>query len=219
MPPSDVPSNFLEEAPEKQYYFHHYGYKMTFNKECLRVICRASFGVLFRSASIAGRFVGIYITGSIHHANINGVKLVDHNGLFFDDSWRSTFDSLVNSTDLFSTFNKLIRNSTNYKNHSEIPAKVLIAHDNRPTSSLIVKHVLEVIGEVSQSIVVHNYEMSTFPEFVYLIRKANELHRVAENDYLPLLLSKVKLLQQLTGRNIDLAVDTGNEPFKSIWRL
>ncbi|KAL6121102.1 hypothetical protein NUSPORA_02041 [Nucleospora cyclopteri] len=201
---------YISQKMEKKHFYHLYGYKMPFGKECIKVGCRSSLAALTRSASIAGKYVGIYITGSLYSVNINGVKYVDYNGNFFDESWNEMFDSLVNSTEIIATLDKIIRNNTNYRSHKEIQAKILLAIDNRPSSEEIQQRITETLSNLDAEITIHSYGICTFPEFVYLIKKSNMTGELHTNDYLEQLVEKTRELQQLTGNNIYFSVDTGN---------
>lgn len=184
------------------------GYRLN-TEDLNNVICRASLIAYIRSATFAGKYIGLYITASHNPIEYNGVKFVDFNGNMLDESWEIASDELVNCED--SEFNviinKIFRQNSNYSGMSDAIGNVIIGRDTRETGVSLTKNITEVL--TSYRCKVYDYGQVTCPEMHFLIRKCNERNEMVNKKiYLEHLMRQYSKLKKLTGRDLEMGIDT-----------
>ena len=192
----------------------HYGtagYRLN-TPDLNNVICRASIIAYIRSATFAGKYIGLYITASHNPIEYNGVKFVDFNGNMLEESWELGSDELVNCEDSeFNTIiNKLFRQNSNYNNMQDsIYGNVIIGRDTRQSGVTLTQNIKEVLSGYRCN--VFEYDEVTCPEMHYLVRKCNEKNEIVNKTcYIDHLYSNFIELQKITGKNLEISIDTAN---------
>lgn len=197
--------------PQVAIYYGTAGYRLC-TPDLNNVVCRASLIAYIRSATFAGKFIGLYITASHNPIEYNGVKFIDFNGNMLDESWESASDELVNSDeqDFNTIINKIFRQNSNYSNMNDsIRGNVIVGRDTRVSGVHLTESIKEVLGAYRCN--VFDYGEVSCPEMHFLIRKCNERNRMVErSEYVDHLLRNFAELRRLTGTDYGFGIDTAN---------
>lgn len=187
------------------------GYRLN-TPELKNVICRASLIAYIRSATFAGKFIGLYITASHNPIEYNGVKFIDFNGNMLDEAWEVASDELVNSDDqdFNSIINKIFRQNSNYSNMNDsIKGNVIIGRDTRESGEELTECIKEVLKAYRCN--VFDYDIVTCPEMHFLIRRCNEKNTMVEKSmYVDYLYNAFVKLKAITGIDLPMGIDTAN---------
>jgi phosphoacetylglucosamine mutase len=206
------PLNQNLTKPKKQAFYGTAGYRLN-TPDLNNVLCRASIIAYIRSATFAGKYIGLYITASHNPVEYNGIKFVDFNGNMLDESWENASNELVNceDKDFDSIINKILRQNSNISNIQDaIKGQVIIGRDTRESGIDISKHIKEVL-EKNYRCTVYDYGVVSCPEMHFLIRKSNEANKmVPKETYLNHLMKNFNELISLTSKNLEMGVDTAN---------
>lgn len=197
--------------PQATVYYGTAGYRLS-SSDLNNVICRASLIAYIRSATFAGKFIGLYITASHNPLEYNGVKFIDFNGNMLDESWESASDELVNSDeqDFNAIINKIFRQNSNYSNMNDsIKGNIIVGRDTRASGIQLTENIKEVLGAYRCN--VFDYGEVSCPEMHFLIRKCNEKNKMVEkSDYVDHLFGCFLKLRDLTGTDYGFGIDTAN---------
>jgi len=192
-------------------YYGTAGYRLK-EPDLNNVICRASLIAYIRSATFAGKFIGLYITASHNPIDYNGVKFIDFNGNMLDTCWENASDELVNAddNDLNTIINKVFRQNSNYSNMNDsIRGNVIIGRDTRESGVKLNDNIKEVLSGYRCN--TFDYGVVSCPEMHYLIRKCNEKNTMVEkSEYINHLYGKFSELRKMTGIDCGFGVDTAN---------
>ncbi|KAI5153270.1 phosphoacetylglucosamine mutase [Enteropsectra breve] len=199
------------KRPGAAAYYGTAGYRLN-TGDLNNVLCRASVIAYIRSATFAGKYIGLYITASHNPPDYNGLKFVDYNGNMLDESWEINSDELVNAADndFKQVINKIFRQNSNYSNMQDsIYGNVIIGRDTRDTGDSLTKNIKEVLGTYRCN--VFDYGVVSCPEMHYLIRKCNEAGQIVEKSlYVENLHEKYTELKALSGNDVATGIDTAN---------
>lgn len=194
--------------------YAHYGtagYRLS-TSDMNNVICRASVIAYVRSATFAGKYIGLYITASHNPIEYNGLKIIDFNGNMLDEGWEQASDELVNSQDkdFHQIINKLFRQNSNCTNMNDsIYGNVIIGRDTRESGVTLTENIKEALAGFRCNVM--DYGVVTCPEMHFLVRKSNEKSQmIAKEEYLDHLWTCYSELSSLTSNNIGMGVDTAN---------
>lgn len=197
--------------PKAHYLYGTAGYRLN-TEDLNNVICRASIMAYVRSATFAGKFIGLYITASHNPAEYNGIKFIDFNGNMFEETWESYSDELVNCEDseLNTIINKLFRQNSNYSNMNEaIRGNVLIGRDTRESGVSLTENIKDVLKKFKCN--VFDYELVSCPQMHFLVRKCNEKNEIVLKDsYIKHLYNNFIQLKSITQKNLEMNIDTAN---------
>lgn len=197
--------------PSAPAYYGTAGYRLS-TSDLNNVLCRASLIAYIRSATFAGKYIGLYITASHNPAEYNGIKFIDFNGNMLEETWEISSDELVNSEDQdFNTIiNKIFRQNSNYTNMNDsIKGNVIIGRDTRESGKTITANIKEVLGSYRCN--VFDYGEVSCPEMHFLIRRCNEENKMVDKSvYTNHLLHEYSKLCKLTGHSLAMGVDTAN---------
>lgn len=197
--------------PKMASYYGTAGYRLS-TEDLNNVVCRASVVAYIRSATFAGKYIGLYITASHNPVAYNGVKFVDFNGNMLEETWEQSSDELVNCEDgdFMGTINKLFRQNSNCTNMQDsIYGNVIIGRDTRESGISLTNNIKEVLGEMRCN--VFDYGIVTCPEMHYLIRKCNERGEMIDKGiYFSNLHANYTALRKITGVMLETGVDTAN---------
>ena len=207
-----VPLNPNLTKPSKPAFYGTAGYRLN-TPDLNNVLCRASIIAYIRSATFAGKYIGLYITASHNPGDYNGIKFVDFNGNMLDEAWENASNELVNCSDqdFDSTINKILRQNSNYSSlQDSIRGHVIIGRDTRESGVSITANIKEVL-EKHYKCTVYDYGVVSCPEMHFLIRKSNEANTMVDKEvYIKHLLKNFEELSSLTKKNIDVGIDTAN---------
>jgi phosphoacetylglucosamine mutase len=154
--------------------------------------------VFFRSGLIAllrafetKKMIGLMVTASHNPIADNGLKIVDFTGEMLPISWEKTAETIANASDLAEALQEKWPESPQ--------GRVLVGHDNRPSSVGLVECIKKAIGAAECS--VFDFGEVTTPQFHYLVRECNGAGEVvAKECYLVNLQNKASaLLGQFSG--------------------
>lgn len=197
--------------PANQAFYGTAGYRLN-TPDLNNVLCRASIIAYIRSATFAGKFIGLYITASHNPTDYNGIKFIDFNGNMLDESWEIASDELVNcdDQDFTAIINKTFRLNSNYSNMNDsIRGNIIIGRDTRESGIQLSKNIEEVL--TNHRCNVFNFGEVSCPEMHFLIRKCNEMNEKVDNDiYIKHLYKCFEELTAITKKNMDIGVDTAN---------
>lgn len=197
--------------PKSAAYYGTAGYRLA-TDDLNNVLCRASIIAYVRSATFAGKYIGLYITASHNPVEYNGIKFIDFNGNMLEEAWETGSDELVNCADkdLHSIINKLFRQNSNCTSMQDsIFGNIIIGRDTRESGVTLTENIKEVLGEMRCN--VFDYGIVTCPEMHYLIRKCNEQGKMVDkSEYILHLYNNFNALTALTNKNTEMGVDTAN---------
>lgn len=112
------------------------------------VMYRMGLLAVLRSKAKDGKVIGVVVTASHNPVHDNGVKLVDPLGEMLQPSWEKHASELANAEDIVEVLRGVV------KEHSvdwNIPAKVFIARDTRPSGVEFVKALLDGVQALGGS--------------------------------------------------------------------
>lgn len=197
--------------PSVTAYYGTAGYRLN-TPDLNNVVCRASLIAYIRSATFAGKFIGLYITASHNPIEYNGIKFIDFSGNMLEENWENASDELVNCADQdFNTIiNKIFRQNSNFSDmNNSIRGNVIIGRDTRESGIQLTENIKEVLGAYRCN--VFDYDLVTCPEMHFLIRKCNESNKMVEKSvYVDHLYNSYVKLRQMTGIDMGFGVDTAN---------
>ncbi|KAI5168336.1 phosphoacetylglucosamine mutase [Pancytospora epiphaga] len=197
--------------PSSPAFYGTAGYRLN-TPDLNNVLCRASVIAYVRSATFAGKYIGLYITASHNPIEYNGIKFIDFNGNMMDEVWEQSADELVNCEDgdFVPIVNKLFRQNSNCTNMQDsIYGNVIIGRDTRESGVEVSKNIKEVLEGMRCK--VSDYGVVTCPEMHFLIRKCNETgEMVDKSTYINHLFSNFIALQKITNVKLNIGVDTAN---------
>lgn len=203
-------SKYLKKTYKPSFYGTA-GYR-TKSEEMVNIMCRASVIAYIRSATFAGKYIGLYVTASHNPLEYNGIKFVDFNGNMLDEKWEKSSDELVNCDDneFYTLINRIFRQLSNCSSYQDsIFGNVVIGRDTRPSGEKITEAIKEVLKEFRCKI--HDYGVVSCPEMHYLIRKCNEKREIIpREEYIDHLHRNYVKLRELVGNNMRMGVDTAN---------
>lgn len=199
------------KKPSAPAFYGTAGYRLN-TPDLNNVICRASLIAYIRSATFAGKFIGLYITASHNPIDYNGIKFIDFSGNMLDENWESASNDLVNceDQDFTANINKIFRQNSNYSDMSNsIRGNVIIGRDTRESGIELTKNINEVLGNYHCN--VFDYGLVTCPEMHFLIRKCNEANQMVDKSvYVNHLYNNFLKLKNLTGSDMEFGIDTAN---------
>lgn len=197
--------------PKEAAYYGTAGYRLN-TADLNNVLCRASVIAYIRSSTLAGKYIGLYITASHNPVEYNGIKIVDFNGNMLETSWEISGDELVNceDKDFYPTINKIFRKNSNCTNMEDsIHGNVIIGHDTRESGEMLVKNIKEVLNGFRCNVFL--YGTVSCPEMHYLVRKSNEVGNIIEKEcYKRHINENYNKLLKIVGEDADIPVDTAN---------
>lgn len=197
--------------PATQAYYGTAGYRLN-TPDLNNVLCRASIIAYIRSATFAGKFIGLYITASHNPIDYNGIKFIDFNGNMLDESWEIASDELVNceDQDFNAIINKTFRQNSNYSNMNDsIRGNIIIGRDTRDSGIQLSKNIEDVLKGYRCN--VFNYDQVSCPEMHFLIRRCNEVNEKVDHDiYMKHLLNNFNELAKITNKSMYFGIDTAN---------
>lgn len=176
------------------------------------ILCRASLVAYLRSTAIAGKFIGVMVTASHNPVEYNGIKIIDHNGDMFDETWEEYCDKIVNCEDknLPRIMSKILRSCSNQSELGEgVRARVVLGRDTRESGAGLCRNIAAVLTQLNCT--VDDYGVTTTPELHYLTRRCNAEGRLVDKkDYVDNLVQNFCRLHSMTKRNFGMQIDTAN---------
>lgn len=199
------------KKPLNKAFYGTAGYRSN-TDDLTNIICRASFIAYLRSASFAGKRIGLMITASHNPVSYNGIKFIDHNGNILDKSWEKCSDDLVNceDKDFHNMLNKILRKNSNICDINDgITGHVVIGRDTRKSGEALVEHIKSVLLQVD--CIVEDYGEVSTPQMHFLIRHSNMANCLVDKKiYIQHLVSNFRTLKDLTQCDLPVFVDTAN---------
>lgn len=205
------PLNANLTKPSAAAFYGTAGYRLN-TPDLNNVVCRASLIACIRSATFAGKHIGLYITASHNPIEYNGIKFIDFNGNMLDETWEMASDELVNchDQDFNSIINKILRQNSIFNGiNNSIRGNVIIGRDTRDSGVQLTKNIREVLESYRCNI--FDYGLVSCPEMHFLIRKCNESNKIVEKSvYIDHLYNNFLGLRKLTGIDMGFGIDTAN---------
>lgn len=116
------------------------------------VMFRMGLLAVLRSKAKSGQVIGVVVTASHNPVHDNGVKLVDPFGEMLQPSWERHASELANAEDVVEILRRVV---TEHGIDWNVPAKVFIARDTRPSGAQFVKALADGIEALGGSY--HDY--------------------------------------------------------------
>ena len=116
------------------------------------VMFRMGLLAVLRSKAKSGQAIGMVVTASHNPVHDNGVKLVDPFGEMLQPSWERHASELANAEDVVEILRGVV---TEHSIDWNVPAKVFIARDTRPSGVQLVKAIADGIEALGGSC--HDY--------------------------------------------------------------
>lgn len=208
-PKYKINKNWVKPAAKSRY--GTAGYRLN-TPDLNNVLCRASLIAYVRSATFAGKYIGLYITASHNPVDYNGIKFIDFNGNMLDEAWEQSSDELVNcdDADFMPILDRLFRLHSNSSGmQSAIRGNVIIGRDTRESGVKLTENIKAVLGTMRCD--VEDYGVVSCPEMHYLVRKCNAAGEiVAKESYIDHVYDSYRELSALTGNRLETCVDTAN---------
>ncbi|XP_073244783.1 phosphoacetylglucosamine mutase-like [Porites lutea] len=132
------------------------------------VMYRMGLLAVLRSKAKEGKVIGVVVTASHNPVHDNGVKLVDPLGEMLQPSWEKHASELANAEDIVEVLRGVV------EEHSidwNVPAKVFIARDTRPSGVEFVKALLDGVQALGGS--GRDYGVLSTPQLHYMVRCQN----------------------------------------------
>jgi len=120
------------------------------------VMFRMGLIAVLRSKTKSGQAIGVVVTASHNPVHDNGVKLVDPFGEMLQPSWERHASDLANAEDVVEILREVV---TEHSIDWNVPAKVFIARDTRPSGVQFVKAIVDGIEALGGSC--HDYGEDT----------------------------------------------------------
>jgi len=137
---------------------------------CLRIGMMAAL----RSKALAGQTVGVMVTASHNPEADNGVKMVDPRGEMLDAAWEPLCTQVANAPSSIALVHALRELVEQGGVDMQMPARVVYAHDTRPSCPALVRAIAEglaVMGAESR-----DAGLLTTPQLHYLVRAQNTVN-------------------------------------------
>lgn len=112
------------------------------------VMYRMGLLAVLRSKAKDGKVIGVVVTASHNPVHDNGVKLVDPLGEMLQPSWEKHASELANAEDIVEVLRGVVEE---HRIDWNVPAKVFIARDTRPSGVEFVKALLDGVQALGGS--------------------------------------------------------------------
>ncbi|KAM7450821.1 Phosphoglucomutase-3 [Porites harrisoni] len=162
------------------------------------VMYRMGLLAVLRSKAKDGKVIGVVVTASHNPVHDNGVKLVDPLGEMLQPSWEKHASELANAEDIVEVLRGVVEE---HRIDWNVPAKVFIARDTRPSGVEFVKALLDGVQALGGS--GRDYGVLSTPQLHYMVRCQNtdgEYGEVTEEGYYNKISNAFLDLRSLSGK-------------------
>lgn len=162
------------------------------------VMYRMGLLAVLRSKAKDGKVIGVVVTASHNPVHDNGVKLVDPLGEMLQPSWEKHASELANAEDIVEVLRGVVEV---HRIDWNVPAKVFIARDTRPSGVEFVKALLDGVQALGGS--GRDYGVLTTPQLHYMVRCQNtdgEYGEATEEGYYNKISNAFLDLRSLSGK-------------------
>lgn len=162
------------------------------------VMYRMGLLAVLRSKAKDGKVIGVVVTASHNPVHDNGVKLVDPLGEMLQPSWEKHASELANAEDIVEVLRGVVEE---HRIDWNVPAKVFIARDTRPSGVEFVKALLDGVQALGGS--GRDYGVLTTPQLHYMVRCQNtegEYGEATEEGYFNKISNAFLDLRSLSGK-------------------
>lgn len=162
------------------------------------VMFRMGLLAVLRSKAKNGQVIGVVVTASHNPVHDNGVKLVDPFGEMLQPSWERHASELANAQDVAEVLRGVV---TEHSIDWNVPAKVFIARDTRPSGKQFVQALVEGVEALGGSH--QDYGVLATPQLHYMVRCANtagEYGEATEEGYYHKISKAFLHLRSLSGK-------------------
>lgn len=162
------------------------------------VMYRMGLLAVLRSKAKDGKVIGVVVTASHNPVHDNGVKLVDPLGEMLQPSWEKHASELANAEDIVEVLRGVVEE---HRIDWNVPAKVFIARDTRPSGVEFVKALLDGVQALGGS--GRDYGVLTTPQLHYMVRCQNtdgEYGEATEEGYYNKISNAFLDLRSLSGK-------------------
>lgn len=162
------------------------------------VMYRMGLLAALRSKAKDGKVIGVVVTASHNPVHDNGVKLVDPLGEMLQPSWEKHASELANAEDIVEVLRGVVEE---HRIDWNVPAKVFIARDTRPSGVEFVKALLDGVQALGGS--GRDYGVLSTPQLHYMVRCQNtegEYGEATEEGYFNKISNAFLDLRSLSGK-------------------
>lgn len=162
------------------------------------VMYRMGLLAVLRSKAKDGKVIGVVVTASHNPVHDNGVKLVDPRGEMLQPSWEKHASELANAEDIVEVLRGVVEE---HRIDWNVPAKVFIARDTRPSGVEFVKALLDGVQALGGS--GRDYGVLSTPQLHYMVRCQNtegEYGEATEEGYFNKISNAFLDLRSLSGK-------------------
>lgn len=162
------------------------------------VMYRMGLLAVLRSKAKDGKVIGVVVTASHNPVHDNGVKLVDPLGEMLQPSWEKHASELANAEDIVEVLRGVVEE---HRIDWNVPAKVFIARDTRPSGVEFVKALLDGVQALGGS--GRDYGVLSTPQLHYMVRCQNtegEYGEATEEGYFNKISNAFLDLRSLSGK-------------------